>query len=47
MNPNWAAFEQAIEIMVVATPFMFGVLSLFAVAVLLLSKVESTNKNAH
>lgn len=47
MNPNWEAFEQAVEIMVVATPFIFGVLSLFAGAVLLLSKVEGTKKNAH
>lgn len=40
MTPNWAAFRQAVEILVVATPFMFGVLTLFAGTIYLLSFVK-------
>ncbi len=40
MTPNWDAFEQAIEVLLVATPFMFGVLTLFALVILGLSYVK-------
>lgn len=39
MTPNWEAFEQAIAILIVATPFMFGVLAVFAGATYLSTKV--------
>ncbi|MFZ5827958.1 MAG: hypothetical protein ACOY94_26940 [Bacillota bacterium] len=38
MTPNWEAFEQAIGILVVATPLMFGLLALFAGATYLLHR---------
>jgi len=40
MTPNWDAFSQALGIMIVATPFMFGVLGLFAGATYLLSRLS-------
>lgn len=44
MQPNWEAFQQAVGILIIATPFMFGVLSLFAIATYLLSKLpDRTN----
>lgn len=46
LSPNWEAFEQAIGIMLVATPFMFGVLTLFALVTMWLSYVKSPKKGA-
>lgn len=43
MTPNWDAFQQAVGILIVATPFMFGVLSLFAGATYLLSRLPDHN----
>lgn len=37
--PDWEAFGQAVGILIVATPFMFGVLGLFSVATWLLSRI--------
>lgn len=45
MSPNWDAFLQAIGILIVATPFMFGVLALFAVTTYLLSRLP--DRTAH
>lgn len=39
MQPNWEGFQQAVGILIVATPFMFGVLSLFAITTYLLSRL--------
>lgn len=39
MNPNWDAFRYALGVLIVATPFMFGVLSLFAISTYLLSRI--------
>lgn len=41
MTPNWEAFQQAVGILIVATPFMFGVLTLFAAATYLLSRLRN------
>lgn len=38
--PDWEAFRQAVGILIVATPFMFGVLSLFAFATYLLARLS-------
>lgn len=43
IQPNWEAFQQAVAILIVATPFMFGVLALFALATYLLSKIPDRN----
>lgn len=40
MNPNWDAFRQAINVMLLATPFMFAVMMLFALLILGLSLVK-------
>lgn len=37
--PDWDAFGQAVGILIVATPFMFGVLGLFSVTTWLLSRI--------
>jgi len=37
MTPNWEAFRQAVAILIVAAPFLFGALALFALATFLLT----------
>ncbi|MFZ5814723.1 MAG: hypothetical protein ACOY93_05420 [Bacillota bacterium] len=46
MQPNWEALRQAVGILIVATPFMFGVLTLFAGAIHLLSRLPSHSSKA-
>jgi|GEM_PF-1932111 len=39
-HPNMEAFRAALGIMILATPYMFGVLTLFTLVILLLSKLQ-------
>jgi len=45
-SPNWEAFRQAVAVFVVALPFMFGVLALFTLVTLGLSKLKEPKKGS-
>lgn len=40
-SPDWEAFRQAIGVFIVALPFMFGVLALFTLVTMGLSKLKA------
>ncbi|HEY8346400.1 MAG TPA: hypothetical protein VIL07_03895 [Symbiobacteriaceae bacterium] len=40
-TPNWEAFKQAVAMMILALPFMFGTLTLFALVTLGLTYLKS------
>lgn len=44
MTPNMDAFYEAISITILATPFMFGALALFALVILALGGVQDRNE---
>jgi hypothetical protein len=46
MHPMWNDFDQAISIMLMATPFMFGVLTIFSLVILVLSKLKDPGEPA-
>jgi len=39
-QPNYDAVREAIGLMIMATPFMFGVLTLFSLVIMLLAKIQ-------
>lgn len=43
-HPNMNAFRDAVGIMLMATPFMFGVLTVFALIILGLSRIQDPTK---
>ncbi|HEY3367521.1 MAG TPA: hypothetical protein VGK74_20890 [Symbiobacteriaceae bacterium] len=47
MGTQWNDVLKALEIMLVATPFMFGVLAIFALLTVGLSKIRKPPKSAH
>lgn len=44
LSPNWPAFKQAVAVFVLALPFMFGVLALFSLVTIGLSKLSEPQK---
>lgn len=44
MTPNWDAVQEALRIALVATPFMFGTLALFALTMVGLSYLKDPSK---
>ena len=45
-TPNWEAFRQAVAMLIVALPFMFGTLTLFALVTLGLTYLKSPDGKA-
>jgi len=46
VTPNWDAVSEALRIAVVATPFMFGTLTLFAFTMVGLSYLQDPSKKS-
>lgn len=44
MTPNWDALYEAISITVVATPFMFGILTLFMFVIMALGGIRDRHE---
>ena len=40
ISPNWDAFWQSLDLMLLAMPFLFGVLALFALSMVVLSRIQ-------